>query len=297
MAGKEMLSDLLIMVDRRAQAVSLREKTIINERHAVRMLEPVLSLGVRAASVPDTWVRYADRCIDNGLAASTIRQRIDCVAAVVAWVIHADIKFKPAAPGSLGRMLEAMRTAARAIGKRIKRHRALSKPARVSIDEYTAVVHDIESLREPYRTAARMMLCFGLRASETLSLSSNSLISGGRLFIPDRCTKTHADLLLPIPVKYIPLIDEWLSVIGESEIKYNTLVTTISRAGIKWRCHDLRKLFRTSAAVRGEDFLATELILNHAVKDVPSIYLQSPPFAAMRKILTNSIEEYLQIRG
>lgn len=81
----KMLSDLLIMVDRRAQAVSLREKTIINERHAVRMLEPVLSLGVRAASVPDTWVRYADRCIDSGLAASTIRQRIDCVAAVVAW--------------------------------------------------------------------------------------------------------------------------------------------------------------------------------------------------------------------
>lgn len=136
-------------------------------------------------------------------------------------MIHADIKFKPAAPGSLGRMLEAMRTAARAIGKRIKRHRALSKPARVSIDEYTAVVHEIESLREPYRTAARMMLCFGLRASETFSLSSNSLISGGRLFIPDRCTKTHADLLLPIPVKYIPLIDEWLSVIGESEMCVN----------------------------------------------------------------------------
>ncbi|EDU1622631.1 tyrosine-type recombinase/integrase, partial [Salmonella enterica subsp. enterica serovar Oslo] len=237
------------------------------------------------------------RCIDNGLAASTVRQRIDCVAAVVAWVIHADIKFKPAAPGSLGRMLEAMRTAARVIGKRIKRHRALSRPARISVDEYAAVVRDIESLREPYRTATRLMLCFGLRASETLSLSRNSLIASGRLFIPDRCTKTHSDLLLPLPVKYIPLIDEWLGVIGESEIKYNTLVTTISRAGIKWRCHDLRKLFRTSAAVRGEDYLATELILNHAVKDVPSVYLQSPPFASMRKVLTNSIEEYLQVRG
>ncbi|HGF8465624.1 TPA: integrase, partial [Salmonella enterica subsp. enterica] len=139
--------------------------------------------------------------------------------------------------------------------------------------------------------------CFGLRASETLSLSRNSLIASGRLFIPDRCTKTHSDLLLPLPVKYIQLIDEWLGVIGESEIKYNTLVTTISRAGIKWRCHDLRKLFRTSAAVRGEDYLATELILNHAVKDVPSVYLQSPPFASMRKVLTNSIEEYLQVRG
>lgn len=292
-----MLSGLLIMVDRRAQAVSLRQKTLINERHAVRMLEPVLSLGVRAASVPDTWVRYAERCIDNGLAASTVRQRIDCVAAVVAWVIHADIKFKPAAPGSLGRMLEAMRTAARAIGKRIKRHRALSKPARVSVDEYAVVVRDIESLREPYRTATRLMLCFGLRASEALSLSDKSLISSGRLFIPDRCTKTHSDLLLPLPVKYIPLIESWLEVIGESEIKYNTLITVISRAGINWRCHDLRKLFRTSAAVRGDDYLATELILNHAVKDVPDIYLQAAPFAAMRKVLTNSIEEYLQVRG
>ncbi|RWT98002.1 site-specific integrase [Raoultella ornithinolytica] len=292
-----MLSDLLIMVDRRAQAVSLREKTIINERHAVRMLEPVLSLGVRAASVPDTWVRYADRCIDNGLAASTVRQRIDCVAAVVAWVIHADIKFKSAAPGSLGRMLDAMRTAARAIGKRIKRHRALSRPARVSVDEYSTVVRDIESLRDPYRAAARMMLCFGMRATETLSLSPSSILSGGKLFVPDRETKTHSDLLLPLPVKYIPLIEGWLSVIGESEIKYNTLVTTISRAGIKWRCHDLRKLFRTSAAVRGEDYLATELILNHAVKDVPSVYLQSPPFAAMRRVLNNSIEEYLEVKG
>lgn len=291
-----MLTDLLLMVDRRAQAVSLRDKTIINERHAVRMLEPVLTLGVRAASTPDIWVRYADRCIDDGLAASTVRQRIDCVAAVVAWVIHADIKFKPAAPGSLGRMLDAMRTAARAIGKRIKRYKALSKPARVSVDEYAAVVHEIESLREPYRSTVRMMLCFGLRASETLSLSSKSLISSGRLFIPDRVTKTHSDLLLPVPIKYIPLIEQWLSVIGESEIKYNTLVTTISRAGIKWRCHDMRKLFRTCAAIRGEDYLATELILNHAVKDVPSVYLQTPPYSAMRKALTNSIEEYLQVK-
>lgn len=292
-----MLSDLLVMVDRRAQAVSLREKTVINERHAVRMLEPVLSLGVRAASVPDTWVRYADRCIDDGLAASTVRQRIDCVAAVVAWVIHADIKFKPAAPGSLGRMLEAMRTAARSIGKRIKRHRALSRPARVSVDEYAVVVREIESLKEPYRTAARVMLCFGLRSTEALSLSRSSMLASGKLFIPGRSTKTHADLLLPLPVKYLPIIESWLDVIGSEEIKYNSMVMAISRAGIKWRCHDLRKLFRTSAAVRGEDFLATELILNHAVKDVPSVYLQTPPYSAMRRILTNSIEEYMKVKS
>ena len=140
-----------------------------------------------------------------------------------------------------------MRTAARAIGKRIKRHRALSRPARVSVDEYSTVVREIESLRDPYRAAARMMLCFGMRATETLSLSPSSILSGGKLFVPDRETKTHSDLLLPLPVKYIPLIEGWLSVIGESEIKYNTLVTTISRAGIKWRCHDLRKLFRRRA--------------------------------------------------
>ncbi|HHE5075032.1 TPA: tyrosine-type recombinase/integrase [Citrobacter freundii] len=291
-----MLSDLLVMVDRRARAVSLREKTIINERHAVRMLEPVLVLGVRAASVPDTWMRYADRCIDDGLAASTIRQRIDCVAAVVAWVIHADIKFKPAAPGSLGRMLEAMRTAARSIGKRIKRHRALSKPGRVSVDEYMSVVRDIESVRDPYRCALRVMLCFGLRASETLTLKRNSMMTAGRLFVPDRCTKTHSDLLLPVPLEYVPLVSEWLGVIEDSEIKYNTLTTVVSRAGIKWRSHDLRKIFRTSAAVRGEDYLATELILNHAVKDVPAAYLQSPPYSAMRKVLKNSIDEYLSVK-
>lgn len=291
-----MLTDLLVMVDRRAQAVSLREKTIINERHAVRMLEPVLSLGVRAASIPDTWVRYADRCIDDGLAASTIRQRIDCVAAVVAWVIHADIKFKPAAPGSLGRMLDAMRTAARSIGKRIKRHRALSKPGRVSVNEYAGVVADIEAVREPYRSALRMMLCFGLRASETLSLTRSSRLSGGRLFVPDRETKTHSDLLLPIPLEHIPMVDEWLGVIEDSAIKYNTLTTVVSRAGIKWRSHDLRKIFRTAAAIRGDDYLATELILNHAVKDVPAAYLQSPPYSAMRKVLKSSIDEYLNAK-
>ncbi|MCW8354073.1 site-specific integrase [Citrobacter portucalensis] len=291
-----MLSDLLVMVDRRARAVSLREKTIINERHAVRMLEPVLTLGVRAASVPDTWIRYADRCIDDGLAASTIRQRIDCVAAVVAWVIHADIKFKPAAPGSLGRMLDAMRSAARSIGKRIKRHRALSKPGRVSINEYTDVVRDIESLREPYRSALRVMFCFGTRATETLSLTRNSMLAGGRLFIPDRCTKTHSDLLLPVPREYVALVSEWLGIIEDAGIKYNTLTTVVSRAGIKWRSHDLRKVFRTASAVRGEDYLAVELILNHAVKDVPAAYLQSPPYSAMRKALKNSIDDYLSVK-
>lgn len=291
-----MLSDLLIMVDRRAQAVSLREKTIINERHAVRMLEPVLSLGVRAASVPETWVRYADRCIDNGLAASTVRQRIDCVAAVVAWVIHADIKFKPAAPGSLGRMLDAMRTAARSIGKRIKRHRALSKPGRVSITEYVDVVRDIESIREPYRCVLRLMLCFGFRVTETLSLKRTSMLAGGRLFVPDRHTKTHSDLLLPVPLEYVPLVTEWIGGIEDSEIKYNTLNTVVSRAGIKWRSHDLRKVFRTASAVRGEDYLAVELILNHAVKDVPAAYLQSPPYSAMRKALKKSIDDYLSVR-
>lgn len=291
-----MFKELLTIIDRRAQALKLREKSVINSRHAARSLSPVLELGVRSASVPETWIRYAERQIEEGRAASTMRQRIDCLAAVLAWIVRADVKFNSASPGSLRRMVEAMRQASRTIGKRIKRHRALSRPSRVSLDEYSTVVADIEGLKEPYRSAACMMLCFGLRASEAISLTPESLISESRLFIPDRNTKTHSDLLLPVPRERLNTVSQWVGKIGEHQIKYNSLITAISRAGIKWRCHDLRKLFRTSAAVRGEDYLATELILNHAVKDVPSVYLQRPPFTAMRRALLNSIDQYREVR-
>nr|WP_254703633.1 integrase [Kosakonia sacchari] len=292
-----MVRELLEMVERRAHSLDLRDKSATNQRHAVKMLTPVFDLGIRAASVGDTWIRHAERRIDEGLKPSTMRQRFDCAAALLGWVIHADIKMKSASPGSLGRIMAALREAARHINKRIKRHRAMSKTARVSIDEYRDVVGQIEAMPRQHSAAAKMMICFGLRASEALSLSEASIInseSGYALFIPGRETKTHADLFLPLPPKYIETVRGWLKEIGEKEIKYNTFYTSVTRSGNKWRGHDLRKIFRTMAAVNGGDYLATELILNHAVKDVPAVYLQHPPYAAMRKVLENSIDSYLE---
>ncbi|KJO49462.1 integrase [Klebsiella aerogenes] len=288
-----MITDVLLhMAERRGRDRALSADSIARECHAINSARPVLELGVRAASHPDYWKRHAENRIEEGRAASTIRAELNYTAAVLEWVVNGDIDLKAMTHTSATSIAIAIRQTARQVGKRVKRHAALAKPARVSIDEFSETAEQIKSLKSPHKEICAITLCFGLRATEAIGLTHKSLLSSGMLFIPDRIAKTRANLLLPIPVKYHKKVSEWLAVIEGCETSYSATYMYIQRKGFKWRLHDLRKMFRTKAAVRGEDYLACELILNHEIKDVPNVYLQSPPYKRMRDALLHSLNDF-----
>lgn len=287
-----MLNELLSLQNRRGESQRLKPATQARAKWAIKSAAPVLSLGVRAASHVDYWRRHADKSLQEGKAATTVRTELNEVAALLRWILDADITVAAMKPSSVQAIHDAARLAARHVGLQVKRFKPMQRPGRVSIDELEEIITDIEKLKSPYKEAAKMMLLFALRATETTVLTKKSII-GSMLFIPNRATKTCADLLIPIPIKYIDMVEGWLSIIEESKINYSAMEMYIYRAGVKWRCHDLRKLFRTSAAVRGEDYLAVELILNHSIKDVPATYIQNAPRKQMRKAIENAIDEYM----
>lgn len=294
-AASPVTRELFAMTRRRGSDKSLSEGTISRSIHAIKSVDAVLVLGVRAAMHADYWHRHAAQRIESGIAASTVCAELNAVAAVLKWILESDLQLKSMSPGAAKSVHDAIREAARKAGKSVKRFAALAKPARVSVDELDVVVRDIMTFKSPQREICLMMLCFALRVSEALYLSERSIIAG-RIFIPDRVIKTRANLLLPIPVKYISRVREWINSIQQKPITYAAIEMYITRKGVKWRAHDLRKLFRTAATVRGDDYLAAELILNHDIKDVPNVYLQKPPYKQMRTIIHRTISDVLSIQ-
>ncbi|TNV22495.1 integrase [Buttiauxella sp. B2] len=288
-----MITDVLLkMAERRGKDRALSQDSITRECHAINSTRPVLCLGVRAASHPDYWKRHAENRITEGRAATTVRAELNYTAAVLEWTVRGDIDLKVMTPASAMAISEAIRQTAQQVSKRVKRYPSLAKPARVSIDEFSETARQIEGLRSPHKEICAMALCFGLRATEAVKLRQSSLLDSGMLFIPDRTTKTRANLLLPIPVKYIKQIKGWLDNIEMGAATYSATYMYINRKGFKWCLHDMRKMFRTKAAVRGEDYLASELILNHEIKDVPNVYLQKPPYKRMRDALLHALNDY-----
>lgn len=288
-----MIADVLLkMAERRGKDRALSPDSITRECHAINSARPVLCLGVRAASHPDYWKRHAETRISEGRAATTVRAELNYTAAVLEWTVKGDIDLQVMTPASARAISEAIRQTAQQVSKRVKRYPSLAKPARVSIDEFGETVRQIESMKSPQREICKMALCFGLRASEAVNLRESSLLDSGMLFIPDRIAKTRANLLLPVPVKFIKQIRVWLKIIEEGRATYSATYMYISRKRFKWCLHDMRKMFRTKAAVRGEDYLAGELILNHEIKDVPNVYLQKPPYKRMRDALLHALNDY-----
>ncbi|MGK0743595.1 integrase [Yokenella regensburgei] len=288
-----MITDVLLqMAERRGKDRALGRDSVARECHAINMARPVLCLGVRAASHPDYWKRHAETRINEGRAATTVRAELNYTAAVLEWTVKGDIDLKVMTPASAMAISQAIRQTAQQVSKRVKRYSSLAKPARVSIDEFSETAAQIESLKSPHKEICAMTLCFGLRATEAIGLKESSLLDSGMLFIPDRVTKTRANLLLPVPVKYHKKVREWLKVIESGNASYSASYMYIKRKGYRWRLHDMRKMFRTKAAVRGEDYLACELILNHEIKDVPNVYLQKPPYKRMRDALLHSLNDY-----
>ncbi|WP_044328342.1 tyrosine-type recombinase/integrase [Citrobacter amalonaticus] len=289
-----MIDELKAVALQRAAAITARKKTTANILYGLQTMQPVLCLGVREASTPRAWERFTEASMSRGIKPATMRQRLNCLTAVLSWVTKHGVHLRSMSPRSAESILKAAGDEARRVGRMVKRHKNMTTPSRVDLKELPLVIEQVESLREPYRSACRIVLCMGTRIQETLYLSPESVI-GGRLFIPGRVTKNHSDLVLPLPVEHMQTLNKWLETISEKRINYDSLNRAISRAGIKWRAHDLRKLFRTACAVRGEDYIACELILNHDIQYVPAVYLQKAPYKAMRRALKNAFDLYFHV--
>ncbi|ASM07225.1 site-specific integrase [Serratia marcescens] len=287
-----MIDELIRLSVARGRSRRLKASTVSRVKWSIKSAAPVLSLGVRAAGHPAYWERHARKLMEEGKAATTIRAELNELAALFKWILNTSIAIDSMKPASVKAIESAIREVAKNTGRQVKRFKPMQRPSRVSIDEFKEVVNQIESLKSPYKEAARLIINFGFRTSEAIKLHQNSIING-RIFVPDRTTKTCADLLLPVPEKHYRMVSEWLVELGKKEITYAALLMNINRAGFKWRCHDLRKLFRTNGEVRGEDYLAMELILNHSIKDVPATYIQNAPYKKMKQAICNAIDEYL----
>lgn len=288
-----MIDELIKLTAIRGNDRGLKPRSVIRATWAINTAAPVLSLGVRAASSADYWRRHAAQREADGRKASTICTELNCAAALFKWLSVSSVRPLNMTPASAGRIHDAIRDAARDVGKRVKRFKPLARPARVGLESFAAVVEQIESLPLKYRVRCRIILIFGFRVTETLELLPGSLVDN-KIFISGRDTKNSADLALPVPARFIPLLKEWLQQIKETDATYDAMYKYIARKGYLWRPHALRKIFRSAAEVRGEDFLAVEMILNHSIDEVKSTYLLNAGMTKIERCLRRSFELYIK---
>ncbi|EHH3294805.1 tyrosine-type recombinase/integrase [Salmonella enterica] len=288
-----MTDDLLKLVDIRGNDRGLKPRSVTRARWAVQAASPVLSLGIRAASSADYWRRHALQREQEGRKASTICTELNAAAALFKWLAASSVRPLNMAPASATRIHDAIRTAARDVGKRVKRFKPLARPARVGLESYADIVAEIESLPDKYKLPCRIMLILGFRVSETLALTPGAIV-GNKVFIAGRETKNSADLALPMPARFIPVLSGWLSEMKKNDTNYDALYKYIARRKYKWRPHALRKVFRSAAEVRGEDFIAVEMILNHSIDEVKSTYLLNASMTKIERCIRRSFECYIK---
>lgn len=151
---------------------------------------------------------------------------------------------------------------------------------------------------------AVMMLAHGTRITETrLAKWCNVDLVAGEWFIPAADTKGKRDHLLPLTPQLVAFLQRYRE---QQKAKGYTgvyLFPSASRSGKplargqsfqifnrlgggEWTSHDLRKLARTRWTEQGTDSLIGKLLLNHALGDLDSTYVQTHGEVLKRDALT-----------
>ncbi|MEH6353831.1 tyrosine-type recombinase/integrase [Pseudomonas sp. 3JA] len=151
---------------------------------------------------------------------------------------------------------------------------------------------------------AVLMLACGTRISETrLAKWHNVNLTAGEWFIPASDTKGKRDHVLPLTPQVVALLSryrEWQKSRGYTGVY---LFPSSTRSGKplarsksfdifkrlgsgEWTSHDLRKLARTRWAELGIDSLIGKLLLNHALGELDSTYVQTHGEELKRDALT-----------
>lgn len=151
---------------------------------------------------------------------------------------------------------------------------------------------------------AVLMLAHGTRITETrLAKWQNVNLMAGEWFIPARDTKGKRDHVLPLTPQAVAFLSRYRElqkargytgayVFPSSNRSGQPLARgkafdIFKRLGVgEWTSHDLRKLARTRWAEIGIDSLVGKLLLNHALNDLESTYVQTHGEALKRDALT-----------
>jgi integrase len=175
---------------------------------------------------------------------------------------------------------------------------------------HVAVAELLASWADQFQQAALdvafavLMLAHGTRITETrLAKWQNVNLMAGEWFIPARDTKGKRDHVLPLTpqvVAFLARYREWQKGKGYTgaylfpsstrsghPLARGKAFDIFQRLGVgEWTSHDLRKLARTRWAEIGIDSLVGKLLLNHALGDLDSTYVQTHGEALKRDALT-----------
>jgi integrase len=176
------------------------------------------------------------------------------------------------------------------------RHVAVAELLASWADQFQQVALDV--------AFAVLMLAHGTRITETrLAKWQNVNLMAGEWFIPARDTKGKRDHVLPLTpqaVAFLTRYREWQKARGYvgaylfpsstrsgQPLARGKAFDIFKRLGVgEWTSHDLRKLARTRWAEIGIDSLVGKLLLNHALGDLDSTYVQTHGEALKRDALT-----------
>lgn len=175
---------------------------------------------------------------------------------------------------------------------------------------HVAVAELLASWADQFQQAALdvafavLMIAHGTRITETrLAKWQNVNLMAGEWFIPARDTKGKRDHVLPLTpqvVAFLTRYREWQKGQGYTgaylfpsstrsgqPLARGKAFDIFQRLGVgEWTSHDLRKLARTRWAEIGIDSLVGKLLLNHALGDLDSTYVQTHGEALKRDALT-----------
>jgi integrase len=175
---------------------------------------------------------------------------------------------------------------------------------------HVAVVELLAAWAERFEQAALdvafavVMLTHGTRITETrLAKWHNVNLIAGEWFIPAPDTKAKRDHVLPLTpqvVAFLTRYREWQKGKGYTgaylfpsstrsgqPLARGKSFDIFKRLGVgDWTSHDLRKLARTRWTELGTDSLIGKLLLNHALGDLDSTYVQTNGEALKRDALT-----------
>ncbi|MFG8120373.1 tyrosine-type recombinase/integrase [Pseudomonas aeruginosa] len=161
---------------------------------------------------------------------------------------------------------------------------------------------------------AVLMLCCGTRIGETrVARWVNVDLLGGEWFIPAHDVKSRRDHVVPLTPQLVAFLSryrEWQAARGYAgaflfpasdrsgkPLSRSASFDIFHRLGAgEWTSHDLRKLARTSWAELGVDSLIGKLLLNHALPDLDSTYVQTNG-ATLKRAALERWHAWLDARG
>lgn len=182
-----------------------------------------------------------------------------------------------------------------------------AKPGRLPRHACPSLLVTLAEYQQPMPVVlALLMLMHGTRIGETIRATWADIdFAGRRWHLPAGNTKTRREHVLPLTDTAIALLKAWQrwqrgqwaahgsrlfpggrvgrEVLPLSDSKASEMMRGLS--GGLWSAHDLRKLARTNWMELGIDYMVGEMLINHALRGLDKVYIQTHADAQQRAAL------------